>query len=134
MYTYETKIRVRYSETDQMGYVYYGNYACYYEIGRVETIRSLGINYAEMEKNGIFMPVISLNSKYIKPAFYDQEITIKTIINQLPNVRIHFDYELINEAGDLINTGSTDLVFIDAKTNRPCKAPGYILKKVEKFF
>jgi len=113
MYTHTTKIRVRYGETDQMGYVYYGNYAEYYEVARVEMLRSLGMDYVGMESAGVMMPVLELNCKYIKPALYDQEITIKTTIHDLPGVRIHFKYELSNPAGELINIGTTTLVFVD---------------------
>jgi acyl-CoA thioester hydrolase len=134
MYTHSTKIRVRYGETDQMGYVYYGNYAEYYEVARVEMLRSLGMDYAAMESSGVMMPVLELNCKYIKPALYDQEITIKTTIRDLPGVRIHFKYELFNPAGALINIGATTLVFIDMKKNRPCAPPENFMEKLRGFF
>ena len=102
MYTHSTKIRVRYSETDQMGYVYNGNYAQYYEVGRVEMLRSLGMTYGKMEEMGVMLPLLELKCKFIKPAFYDQEITIKTSIKELPGVRMSFDYELFNEREELI--------------------------------
>lgn len=89
MYTHSTKIRVRYSETDQMGYVYNGNYAQYYEVGRVEMLRSLGMTYGSMESSGVMMPLLELKCKFIRPAFYDQELTIKTTVKELPGVRIH---------------------------------------------
>lgn len=93
----ETMLRVRYAETDQMGFVYYGNYAQYYEVGRVEAMRSLGFSYKEMEENGILMPVINLNINYKKPALYDDEIRIVTTVSKLPSVRITFDYECFNQ-------------------------------------
>ena len=113
MYTHQTKIRVRYSETDQMGYVYNGNYAAYYEIGRTEMLRSLDMTYSQMEAEGVMLPLLELKCKFIKPALYDQELTIKTIVKDLPGVRMIFDYELYNEAGELINIGGTTLVFFD---------------------
>lgn len=134
MYTHSTKVRVRYGETDQMGYVYYGNYAEYYEVARVEMLRSLGMDYASMENNGVMMPVLELNCKYIKPALYDQEITIKTTIQDLPGVRIHFKYELFNEAGELINIGTTTLVFVDMAKNKPCLPPENFMVKLRGFF
>jgi len=134
MYTHNTKVRVRYGETDQMGYVYYGNYAEYYEVARVEMLRSLGMDYASMENSGVMMPVLELNCKYIKPALYDQEITIKTTIQNLPGVRIHFKYELFNETGDLINIGATTLVFVDMAKNKPCLPPENFMEKLRGFF
>ncbi|MES2828868.1 MAG: thioesterase family protein [Bacteroidota bacterium] len=134
MYTNSTKIRVRYGETDQMGYMYYGNYAQYYEVGRVEMLRSLGMDYAAMEASGIMLPVLELNCKFIKPAFYDQEITVKTIVEQLPGIRIHFKYELYNEAAELINLGSTTLVFIDMAKNKPCLPPAEFMEKLQGWF
>jgi len=134
MYTHSTKVRVRYGETDQMGYVYYGNYAEYYEVARVEMLRSLGMDYASMESNGVMLPVLELNCKYIKPALYDQEITIKTTIQDLPGVRIHFKYELFNDAQELINVGNTTLVFVDMVKNRPCSPPENFLEKLRGYF
>ena len=105
MLIHSTKIRVRYGETDQMGYMYYGNYAQFYEVGRVELLRSLGMTYESMEASGIMMPVLELKCKYLKPALYDQEITVKVIIEKMPGIRIHFNYELYNEQEELINIG-----------------------------
>jgi len=124
MYSHSTKIRVRYGETDQMGYMYYGNYAQYYEVGRVEMLRSLGMSYSSMEAEGIMMPVLELKCKYIKPALYDQEITVKTIIKELPGIRIYFEYELYNEKEELINLGSTTLVFVDMKKKQTNNSAG----------
>ena len=97
MLTNETKIRVRYGETDQMGYLYHGNYAQYYEIGRTEMMRSLGLSYDNLEKKGIILPVYSLNVKFLKPAKYDEILTIRTTVEEIPSVRIHFKYQIINE-------------------------------------
>jgi len=134
MFSHSTKIRVRYGETDQMGYMYYGNYAQYYEVGRVEMLRSLGMSYSSMEADGIMMPVLELKCKYIKPALYDQEITVKTIIKTLPGVRIFFEYELYNEKEELINLGSTTLVFVDMKKNKPTNPPENFMEKLSVFF
>jgi len=134
MYTHSTKIRVRYGETDQMGYAYYGNYAQYYEVGRVEMLRSLGMDYAGMERDGVMLPVLELNRKFIKPALYDQEITIKTTVNELPGIRIHFKYELYNADEELINIGSTTLVFVDMEKNKPCKAPEAFMERLKVWF
>jgi acyl-CoA thioester hydrolase len=134
MLIHSTKIRVRYGETDQMGYMYYGNYAQFYEVGRVELLRSLGMTYESMEASGIMMPVLELKCKYIKPALYDQEITVKVIIEKMPGIRIHFNYELYNEQEELINIGETTLVFVDMVKNRPCHPSEEFLNKVKQFF
>lgn len=134
MYVHETKIRVRYSETDQMGYVYNGNYAQYYEVGRVEMLRSLGMSYQSMESAGVMMPLLELKCKFIKPAFYDQEITIKTIVKALPGVRIYFEYELFNEAEELINIGHTTLVFFDMEKKKPCAPPENFMSRIAHYF
>jgi len=134
MYTHSTKIRVRYSETDQMGYVYNGNYAQYYEVGRVEMLRSLGMTYQEMEKDGVMMPLLELNSKFIKPAFYDQELTIKTTVEEKPGIRIKFIYEILNEEQELINIGKTTLVFFDMEKKKPCLPPPAFVERMLRFF
>lgn len=134
MYTSETTLRVRYAETDRMGYVYYGNYAQYYEVGRVEALRQLGMSYRELEDSGIMLPVIEYYIKFFKPAFYDDLLTIKTSIPELPKVRIKFLYEITNAEGDKLNAGETTLVFIDVKTNKPCAAPALFLSKMSGFF
>lgn len=134
MYSHSTKIRVRYAETDQMGYMYYGNYAQYYEVGRVEMLRSLGMSYSAMEAEGVMMPVLELKCKYIKPALYDQEITVKTMIKKLPAARIHFEYELYNEQEELINLGETTLVFVDMEKNKPTHPPANFMSKLSVYF
>jgi len=134
MFQHAAKIRVRYGETDQMGYMYYGNYAEFYEVGRVEMLRSLGLTYSAMELSGIKMPVLELKCSYLKPALYDEEITVNVIMDKMPGVRIHFRYELFNEKAELINTGETLLVFINMKTNRPCKPPRDFIDKLKPFF
>ena len=134
MYITETQIRVRYGETDQMGYVYYGNYPLYYEVARTDMIRKLDWSYSKMEKNGIILPVLSLNVKYIKPALYDNLLTIKTYLKEIPKARIMFDYEVFNEQNELINKGSTTLVFVDAKTKKPRLAPQSFIDKIKKYY
>ena len=134
MLQHTTKIRVRYGETDQMGYVYYGNYAEFYEVARVEMLRSLGMTYKGMEESGVMMPVVELNCKYLKPALYDEEITIKTIMAEMPRVKIHFKYEVYNEKQELINIGETLLVFVNMQTKRPCTAPRDFAQKLKTYF
>lgn len=134
MFTHESKIRVRYGETDQMGYMYYGNYAEWYEVARVEMLRSLGMTYRSVEESGVMMPVLELKCKYIRPALYDEEITIKVTIAELPATRIRFVYELTNEAGTLINIGETTLVFVNIQSKRPCLPPEDFLNRMKPFF
>ncbi len=134
MYISETKVRVRYAETDRMGYVYYGNYATYYEVGRVEALRQLGLSYKEMEDSGIMLPVLEYSIKYFKPAFYDEELIIKTIIPEIPKARIKFLYECYNSKNILLNKGETTLVFVNTASGRPCSAPVLFLDKIKAFF
>jgi acyl-CoA thioester hydrolase len=134
MLEYATRIRVRYGETDQMGYMYYGNYAEFFEVGRVEMLRSLGLTYSGMEASGIMMPVLELHSKYLKPARYDEEITVNVSMAKMPGVKIHFKYDLYNEKQELIHVAETLLVFINMKTNRPCLPPQDFIDKLKPFF
>ena len=126
------KIRVRYGETDQMSFVYYGNYAQYFEIGRTEWLREFGITYKNMEKSGIMLPVISLNTNYIKAAKYDDVLTLKTTLSKRPSARITFDFEIHNEQNELLTTATATLVFVNMKTNKPTRAPKYITDIVDK--
>jgi len=134
MFEYTTKLRVRYGETDQMGYMYYGNYAEFYEVARVEMLRSLGLSYKEMEESGVMMPVVELHCKYLKPALYDEEISIKVILKAMPRARVHFYYELYNEQNELINTGETLLVFVNMQTKRVCFLPKDLSNKLKSYF
>lgn len=134
MFTHTTKVRVRYGETDQMGYMYYGNYAEFFEVGRVEMLRSLGLTYRWMEEVGIMMPVLEMKCKYLKPALYDEEISIRVTMEKMPAVKIHFKYELFNEKEELIHVGETLLAFIDMKRNRPSLPPQEFLDKVKPYF
>ena len=129
-----TQLRVRYSETDQMGYVYYGNYVQYFEVGRVEWLRNLGISYKSMEENGVMLPVINLQINYLKPAKYDDLLTLKTTLVKKPSIRIEFFYELFNEENELLVTATTSLVFIDMTKNKPTKAPQLLLDKIDDYF
>ncbi len=130
MLTKEISFRIRYSETDQMGVVYHGNYAQYLEMARVEWLRELGISYKKMERDGIMLPVISLSIQFLKPALYDDLITVKVFLRKKPAVRIEFDYEITNEAGELLATANTVLVFMDMERKRPTKCPVILLDKL----
>lgn len=124
MYIAETTLRVRYAETDQMGYVYYGNYATYYEVARTDAFRILGISYKSLEaQEGVMMPVLENYTKYLKPARYDDLLRIVVKIPTLPGARIRFDYEIYNEQGILLNIGHTVLVFVKKEGGRPCPIP-----------
>src|ERR1700733_2800533 len=128
MFIYKHHVRVRYGDTDQMGYVYYGNYGYYYEQARAEAIRAAGITYKEIEASGIIMPIVRMNTKYIKPAYYDELLTVKTIIPEMPGRIITFLYEIRNEKSELINEGETQLIFMDIKTKKIKSAPDIIIK------
>ncbi len=135
MFTAQTQLRVRYAETDQMGVVYYGNYATYFEVGRVESIRSLGYSYKQMEEAGIIMPVVELNIKYLRPAKYDDLITIKTSIKEMPvGHKIIFTQEIYNEATVLLCAGTVTLYFMDAKTMQRCSMPEHLKEVLGKFY
>ena len=125
---HQIQIRVRYSETDQMRVVYHGNYAQYFEVGRVEWLRNKGVSYKWMEDNGIMLPVVSLTMNYKKPARYDELLTLKTILKKQTTVKIEFDYELYNESEELLTTGHSVLVFVDMKTGKPMAPPTYIFE------
>ena len=132
MYINSTLLRVRYAETDQMGVVYYGNYAQYFEVARTESLRELGLTYRHLEDKGIMLPVLSLNIKYIRPAVYDDELRIKTIIDEVPSTRITFHHEIVNAQNELLTTGSVQLVFVDAQTRKPRKAPAEVTEQLIK--
>ncbi|WP_425237414.1 acyl-CoA thioesterase [Ulvibacterium sp.] len=127
---YEISFRVRYSETDQMGIVYHGNYPQYLEMGRVEWLRSLGISYKSMEENGILLPVISLQISFKKSAVYDDLITVKTILKKRPMARIEFDYVIYRNSDEILATANTVLAFMDKNTKRPLRCPSYLLEKL----
>ena len=134
MITGEIKLRVRYSDTDQMGYVYYGRYAIFYEIARVELFRSLGFSYKKLEGEGIGMPVIDMETKYILPIKYDEEIKINTTIENLPSSRISFKYEVYNQNNELANTAKTTLTFINLTNKKPVRMPAELLDIIKNNF
>jgi len=134
MLTHEIQFRVRYAETDQMSFVYYGNYPQYFELGRVEWLRNLGFSYKSIEESGIMLPVVNLNINYHKPAKYDDLLRLKTTLLRLPTAKIEFKYELYNESNDLLTTAETTLVFVDIQSNRPTKAPAELRVKLEDYF
>ncbi len=134
MYQSETTVRVRYGETDQMGYVYYGVYAMYYEVARVESLRQLGLAYREIEAKAVIMPVLENKSRFIAPARYDELLRIVTTLREKPGVRIKFEYEIFNSENALIHQGETLLAFVDKVTNRARRPPDAMLKVLEPFF
>jgi acyl-CoA thioester hydrolase len=117
-----------------MGYVYYGNYAAYYEMGRVELLRMLGTSYREIEENGVMLPVRDLSIRYIRPAVYDEELSLTTTMNEMPDKRIHFTYELKNQKGEVLNKAETTLVFVDRETNRIVSVPEFVAKLMRPYF
>ena len=131
MREYQFQVRVRYAETDQMGVVYHGNYAQYFEMGRVEWLRNMGVSYKWMEENGVMLPVVTLTMNYKKPARYDDLLTVKTIFKSQTSVKIEFDYEIYNEANELLTTGYSMLVFVDMKSGRPMLPPSYVSEKIK---
>ena len=134
MYQSQILIRARYGETDQMGYVYYGNYASYYEVARVESLRQLGLSYRELEKMGVMMPVLENHSKFLGPAVYDEQLKIITTIRTRPGVRIKFEYDIYNENDKLIHQGETLLAFVDRESGRPCRPPDIFDNLLKPFF
>ncbi|MEO0580950.1 MAG: thioesterase family protein [Bacteroidota bacterium] len=133
MITHDTDLRVRYGETDQMGYAYYGKYAEYFEVGRVELVRKLGIPYKEVEARGIMMPVSKLEVNYKRPARYDDLLTIRTIVPETPRSSFRFEYEIYNEEGTLLATGVVVLAFVNMQSMRPVRAPQFVIHAVEQY-
>ncbi len=134
MYMYDTTIRVRYNETDRMGYLHHGYYPIYFEIARTEMLRSVGTTYRLMEDNGIVMPVYSLRVDYKLPAFYDELLTIRSVITELPVIRLNIEYEVYNEMEIMICTGATTNVFVNGKTRKPIRATEEILERFAEYF
>ena len=132
-YTNKHYVRVRYSETDNMGYCYYGNYASFLEVGRVESLRSLGISYKSLEDNGIMLPVSEFQIKYILPAYYDDMLLIETKISAIKGVRIFFDYSIYNDNQKLLASAMTSLVFIDSITKKPVAPPKELLSIIQSY-
>ena len=134
MYSHAIKYRVCYADTDKMGYVYYGNYARLYEIARVETLRSLGVSYKDLEDNGIGLPVFEHNSTFLAPGLYDDELTVICQVDQLPTAKIQFSYRIKNTEGQLINEGKTTLVFMNMLQKKVIKAPEWIVNALRPYF
>lgn len=135
MFTTETQLRVRYAETDQMGVVYHGNYFLYFETARAESIRDLGLTYADMEKSGIIMPVVDVHCKYMRPARYDDLLTIKTMLKELPlHHKIEFHHEVFNENNELLAIGKITLYFMERKTMKKATMPEPLLEKIKPYF
>jgi acyl-CoA thioester hydrolase len=132
MKTDKIDIRVRYAETDQMGVVHHGNYALYLEIARIEWLRKLGISYKKMEETGIGLPVVSLSVKYKKSIQYDDIITVKTTLKKAPSASVEFDYEIVNDLGEILSIANVVLVFVNLQTNRPTRPPKYFLDALAK--
>lgn len=130
----ETHYRVRYADTDQMGYMYYGHYARLYEIGRVEALREAGFRYRDMEAGGVMMPVYEMQCRYRRPARYDELLTVRTRLRALPATRIVFDFEVFDEAVALLNTGQVTLVFVRTDNQRPIPAPAALLDCLRAYF
>jgi acyl-CoA thioester hydrolase len=135
MYEFNTQVRVRYAEADPMNVVYYGNYAQYFEVGRVESLRNLGLSYKGIEDMGIMLPVVELNIKYLRPAKYDDLLTIKSQIKELPTEhKIIFDQEIYNEEGKLLTIGKVKLYFMDSKLGKRASMPAVMLEKLSTYF
>jgi len=135
MIVHETTKRVRYGETDRMGLLYYGNYSLYYEIGRVEMLRYLGLSYKDVEdKSKVLMPVVSVNMRFVRPAYYDEEVRIRTILEKWPESSITFHTEILRINGELINKGTVKLVFVTAGDFKRTEVPSAIIEKIKPYF
>jgi len=126
----KTKLKIRYSETDQMGVVHHGNYAQFFEIGRLDWINKLGLSYKKMESGGVLLPVLSMQVNFIKSAYYDDELTLYTNLVEMPTAKIKFKYEIYNNNLELITTANTELVFVSKETKKPIRCPKYILDRI----
>lgn len=132
MIVFDCKLRVWYKHTDQMGVVHHSNYICYYEAARSEFMReACGMSFAEVERRGIMMPILNVESKYLRPAFYDELLTVRLWVDEMPKARITFRYEIMNERNETLNTGSTTLGFIHCDTRRPCRCPEWFIRMLE---
>ncbi|KAA9332368.1 acyl-CoA thioesterase [Hymenobacter busanensis] len=135
MYQSDVHIRVRYAETDQMGYVYHGNFAAYFEVARTEAFRQLGISYRDMEAEGVGMPVGELRIKFKRPARYDDLLRVRMLLREKPHgSRVLFEYEIYNEANDLLTEGSTLMVFVSSHNGRPTAIPQHVLDSIAPYF
>ncbi|MEE0863819.1 MAG: thioesterase family protein [Alistipes sp.] len=132
MKSFETKIRVEYHHTDQMGIVHHSNYVKFFEVARTEWLRAMGLTYAEMERRGVMMPIVEVNVKYRQPAYYDELISVTAMVEELPMARMIFKYEIRGEDGRDIASGSTTLGFIDKTTRRPQRAPIWLMEVLQR--
>ncbi len=126
------RFRIRYAETDKMGFVYYGNYAQFFEVGRVELFRFIGVSYKKLEDNGLLMPVLELKVNYLRSIGYDEEILLETRLEKIEGLKVYFSYKIFDSEGTLCTTGSTLLIFINKDTHRPVPVPDLILEKIKK--
>ncbi|MBQ2417403.1 MAG: acyl-CoA thioesterase [Alistipes sp.] len=134
MITHDTQIRVLYRDTDKMGVVYHANYIVFYEAARNEMFRAIGLPYTLLEQMNIAMPIVEVESKYKAPAFYDDLLTVRATVKELPEVRAVVEYEVFNEAGTVINTGKTVLGYVNMERKRPCRAPKEFIDELQKYF
>lgn len=134
MMTAETRIRVRYGEVDRMGYLHHGNYPLYFEVGRTDLIRQLGLTYREMEDGGVILPVRDISIRYYNPALYDDEVIIKTSLVKKPSTRLEFEYQISNATGELIAEATTTLVFVNAENRKPMRIPNFLEKLFAPYF
>lgn len=134
MISHDTQIRVLYRDTDKMGVVYHANYIAFYEAARTEMFRAIGLPYTELEAQGIVMPIVEVESKYKAPAFYDQLLTVRATLKELPVVRCNIEYEVYNEEGLLLNVGKTVLGYVNTERMRPCRAPKEFIDELQKYF
>lgn len=135
MIEFETSVRVRYAETDQMGYLHHSNYATYYELGRVELFRSLGLSYGSMEKDfGVLMPVTSLEMRFVRPAYFEDMLRVRVMLRDLPRKFIVFEVDILNEEGKLVNRGKVRLAFVRKSGGAAIQAPDFLLDKLRPFF
>lgn len=131
--TFQTQVRVRYKDTDQMGIMHHSNYIVLYETARTEWLRDMGLTYAEIERRGIMSPIIEVQSKYLYPALYDQVLTVKVMLEEMPAARLNILSEVYNEEGRLINKGRVTLGFMHAESRRPCRAPEWFVAALEEY-
>jgi acyl-CoA thioester hydrolase len=122
-FVHESQIRVRYAETDQMGVVWHGNYLQYFEAARTEALRASGWSYRGLEESGVMLPLVEAHLEYVRPARYDDLLTVRVTVSDPPTARMRFDYEVRSETGERLVTGHTILGFVDAATRRPCRPP-----------
>lgn len=130
MISFDAEIRVGYKDTDKMGIVHHSNYIVYYEMARIAALREWGLSYDEMEKRGIISPILDVSSKYIQPAYFDDVLTVRAFIDEMPMVRMKVRYEIYNQSGTLINTGHTTLGFLNGESRHPCRVPQYVAERL----